>query len=207
MLKDNARSENPFIRSVFNFGLKHPKMAHAFGQMIPPIKNAHIFPWREWPTNQITEDLSEAGIMKALREGDYGRCVYHVPNPQPSSQVTAIQFENGITATFTVQGMSYRDGREIRIDGTKGTVTGRFYNTGYFVDVYEHLTGSSSHYVMPIERQAGAGGDYRIVDGFIDAIQNHTEPLTSGKNSLYSHLIAFAAIRSTESGQTQKIDY
>ena len=182
-------------------------MAHAFGQMIPPIKNAHIFPWREWPTNQITEDLSEAGIMKALREGDYGQCVYHVPNPQPSSQVTAIQFENGITATFTVQGMSYRDGREIRIDGTKGTVTGRFYNTGYFVDVYEHLTGSSSHYVMPIERQAGAGGDYRIVDGFIDAIQNHTEPLTSGENSLYSHLIAFAVIRSTESGQTQKIDY
>jgi predicted dehydrogenase len=151
--------------------------------------------------------MSEEGIMKALREGIYGRCVYHVPNPQPSSQVTSIQFENGITATFTVQGMSYRDGREIRIDGTNGTIFGWFYNTGYFVDVYEHLTGKSTHYKLPIERQAGAGGDYRIVDGFLDAIKNHTEPLTSGNNSLYSHLIAFAAIRSVESGQTQEIPY
>jgi predicted dehydrogenase len=207
MMKDNARSENRMIRSVFKFGLNHPKMAHTLSQLIPPLKNAHIFPWREWPTNQITEDLSDEGIMRALREGIYGRCVYHVPNPQPSSQVTAIQFENGITATFTLQGMSYRDGREIRIDGTKGTLEAKFYNTGYYIDVHDHLTGSTFHYVLPIERQAGAGGDWRIVDGFIDAIKNNTEPLTNGHDSLYSHLIAFASIRSVETGQIQKIKY
>ncbi len=207
MLIDNARSERRSIRSVFNFGLKHPKLAEKLGNLIPPIKNAHIFPWREWPTNQISEDLSEAGLMKALREGIYGRCVYRVPNPQPSSQVTAIQFENGITATFTLQGMSYRDGREIRIDGTKGTIRGNFWNTGYFVDLYEHLTGSTTHYVLPIERVAGAGGDWRIVDGFIDAINGKGPPLTSGKNSLYSHLIAFAADDSVKSGKTEIIKY
>ena len=84
---------------------------------------------------------------------------------------------------------------------------GRFYNTGYFVDVYEHQSGSASHYALPIERQAGAGGDFRIVNGFVDAIRNGKEPLTSGKNSLYSHLIAFAAIKSVETGQSQKISY
>lgn len=207
MMKDNMRAENVFIRSIFKFGLNHPKAARNLAKIIPPIKNAQIFPWRVWPTNQITEDLSDEGIVKALKEGIYGRCVYHVPNPQPSSQVTAIQFENGINATFTVHGMSYRDGREIRIDGTKGTIEGRFYNTGYFVDVHEHQTGASTHYKLPIERQAGAGGDWRIVDGFIDAVRNKTEPLTSGKSALYSHLIAFAAIKSVETGQTQKITY
>lgn len=207
MYKDNMRAENPFIRSVFKFGLKHPGAAQNLAKMIPPMKNAHIFPWRGWPTSQITEDLSDEGIMKALKEGIYGRCVYHVPNPQPSSQVTAIQFENGINATFTVHGMSYRDGREIRIDGTKGTIEGWFYNTGYYVDVYEHLSGKTAHYKLPIERQAGAGGDWRIVDGFVEAIRNRTETVTSGKNSLYSHLIAFAAIRSVETGETQKINY
>lgn len=207
MMMDNARSERKSIRSVFNFGLKHPKLAEKLGNLIPPIKNAHIFPWREWPTNQISEDLSEAGIMKALREGIYGRCIYRVPNPQPSSQVTAIQFENGVTATFTLQGMSYRDGREIRIDGTKGTIRGNFWNTGYFVDLYEHLSGSTTHYVLPIERVAGAGGDWRIVDGFIDAIHGKGEPLTSGRRALYSHLIAFAADQSVKTGQTQKITY
>ena len=73
--------------------------------------------------------------------------------PKSSTQFPESQQFNlkmGSLPHLPVQGMSYRDGREIRIDGTKGTVTGRFYNTGYFVDVYEHLTGSSLHYVCQL---------------------------------------------------------
>lgn len=123
ILLDNSRSEFFLIRNIFKLAIKHPKLARI---LIPPLKSMKLVPWRQWPVDQITEDLSEEGIKKALRETPFGLCIYKIKDAQPISQITVIQFENGITASFTLQGLSYRDGREIRIDGTKGTIKGYF---------------------------------------------------------------------------------
>ena len=37
-------------------------------------------------------------------------------------------FRNGVNATFTMHGSSHREGRETRIDGTRGSLRGGFYN-------------------------------------------------------------------------------
>ena len=201
VMEDNTRSENPFVRWVFHMALKHPRFIR---NLVPQLRKLNLVPWRVWPTDQLSEDLSDEGIMKALREGPYGRCIYRCNNDQPVSQVTNIQFENGITATYTLHGMSYRDGRELRVDGTKGTIKAYFYNTGFYVDLYEHSPIYHRRWKLKLETTAGGGGDFRIVDGFINAINGISPPLTTARESLYSHLMAFAAEKSIKNGQVEK---
>lgn len=202
MLLDNSRAESRVIRFIFKFALKHPKLARI---LIPPLRSMKIVPWRQWPVDQITEDVSDDGIRKALEETPFGVCIYKIKDAQPISQITSIQFENGITASFTLHGLSYRDGREIRIDGTKGTIKGYFYNTGFYVDWFEHATGKEIRFKYPLEKVAGGGGDFKIMDDFVDCIKHNKKPLTSAKESLYSHLMAFAAHESSETGKTIEI--
>ena len=97
--------------------------------------------------------------MRALREGPYGKCVYQCDNDQPAACTASIRFANGVTATYTLHGMSYRDGRELRIDGTKASLTAVFYNTRFRIEIHEHATGKSRSVRLPIERSAGGGGE------------------------------------------------
>ncbi len=202
MMLDNARSESRLIRGIIHLALKYPRFVRF---IFPPIKKHKIVPWRRWPTAQLSNDLSEEGLLKALREGPYGRCIYRCNNDQPVSHVVNIKFENGITATYTLHGMSYRDGRELRIDGTKGSLKAYFYNTGFFIDLFDHLTGSTKKVRLKVETTAGGGGDFKIMDEFIAAIRGITAPPISARESLISHLIAFAAERSVKNQSIEKI--
>lgn len=203
VMQDNARSDKQWVRQTIKLGLKHPRLATA---LIPALKNKyHIIPWRLWPTSQLSNDLNDEGIIKALKEGPFGRCVYHCNNDQPVSQVTSIEFESGATATYTLHGMSYKDGRELRIDGTKGSIKTNFYNTGFFLESYDHISGTTKKYKLALEKVPGGGGDTYIVDGFLNAINGIAPPLTTARESLYSHLMAFAADRSAKDGIVERI--
>jgi len=202
VMLDNARSESRLVRAIFRLALKYPKLART---LFPPLKKYQLVPWRRWPTAQVAEDLSDEGIMKALREGPYGRCIYRCNNDQPVSHIVNILFENGCTATYILHGMSYRDGRELRIDGTKGTIKALFYNTGFYVELYDHLTGKTKKWRLKLETTAGGGGDYKIVDEFINAIKGIAPPPIAPQESLISHLMAFAAERSVKNNSIEKI--
>jgi len=207
ILQDNARSEKFWIRRIFKLILKHPKLARFLSySLFHFLKTYKVFPWRTWPVDeQLTTDLSDEGILQAIQEGPYGRCVYYCNNDQPVSYITNIQFTNDLTATYTLHGMSYRDGRELRIDGTKGSLKANFYNTGFFLETYDHLTGSTRKWKVPLEKVPGGGGDLYIIDGFLDAIHGIAPPLTPAQESLISHLIVFAAERSFKNGTIEKI--
>ena len=58
-------------------------------------KKAYLPIRGNWPAAVLTEDQSEEGILKALREGPYGRCVFRCDNNVCDHQVTDIEFENG----------------------------------------------------------------------------------------------------------------
>jgi DNA repair photolyase len=49
-----------------------------------------------WPTSSISNDTSLEASTKALREGPYGRCVYHCDNNVVDHQVVNIEFENEV---------------------------------------------------------------------------------------------------------------
>jgi predicted dehydrogenase len=146
----------------------------------------------DWPINVISLDLSFEGRMKALREGPYGRCVYHCDNDVVDHQVINMEFENDVTLTFTMQGHSHNNVRTMRYDGTRATL--RASEAADEIAIYDHLTGNEEM-IRPGAVVGGhGGGDTGVMNAFVHALRNPGQaPLTSGRASLESHLMAFAA--------------
>ena len=46
----------------------------------------------KWRAMDVTDDMTEEGMRRALDEGPYGRCVFHCDNDVCDQQTTAIQF-------------------------------------------------------------------------------------------------------------------
>ncbi len=161
-------------------------------------KSAH---WTGWPVSVISDDVSPAGIDRALRSTRYGRCVYRVgDNDQVSSQTVSVLFSNGVNASFSMHSTSHREGREIRVDGTRGSAVGRFYLLEQRLDVSDHKTGAVRTVKYPLSFAPHGGGDFRLFAGFLAAVRGEAEPVTSARESLQSHLMAFAADRAQREG-------
>ena len=148
-----------------------------------------------WPVDVITTDLSEEGRRKALEVGPYGRCVYHCDNDVVDRQVVNLEFEDGAVATFTMTGFSADFSRQLKIFGTKGQIFADM-GTG---EIVLHPFGGEKQ-VVPLEEgsqgSGHGGGDYGILDDFLNILRTGGESRTSAQVSLQSHLICFAAERS-----------
>ena len=165
-----------------------------------------VWPWRGFPVSVITTDTSDEGIDLALRTTNYGKCVYQVgDNDQVSSQTVNILFANGVNASFTMHSTSYREGREIRIDGTKGSIHGWFYQFDQYMRIIDHKTGRNKWIDMPLFFGPHGGGDQKLFAGFLAAVRGDEKPITTAKESLQSHLMAFAADKAQREGIV--IDY
>lgn len=145
-----------------------------------------------WPVTAISVDLSMEGRLKALREGPYGRCVYHCDNDVVDHQTVSMELENGATVAFVMQGHSHNNVRTLRYDGTRATL--RATETTNEIAIYDHLTGSEETF-RPGEVMGGhGGGDTGIMHAFLGALRGSDEAaLTTARESLESHLMAFAA--------------
>ncbi len=148
-----------------------------------------------WPTDAITTDLSEAGILNALHTGPYGRCVYACDNNVVDHQVVNMQFEDEITATFTMTGFSKMDHRRIALFGTKGELA----CDGTKITVFDFLTETTREidcYAGEASLEGGhGGGDEGLIGNFIEAVrEGDSSKIWSGiDESLESHLMVFAA--------------
>ena len=152
----------------------------------------YLRPDTGWPVNVISMDLSMGGRLKALREGPYGRCVYHCDNDVVDHHVVTMEFEGDATLTFTMQGHSHDNVRTMRYDGTRATL--RASEGAHEIVIYDHLTGNRE-VVTPAAVQGGhGGGDTGVMNAFVAALRGlGPTPLTNARASLESHLMAFAA--------------
>lgn len=152
-----------------------------------------------WPTDMLTTDMSLEGRLKALKEGPYGRCVYRCDNDVVDRQVVALEFENGVVASFTMTAFTTDMARQLKVCGTKGQITADM-NTN---TVILHRFDEASPRIIELEtppqtnNYGHGGGDYYLMRDFVRAVQNEgTANLSSAQVSLQSHLICFAAERS-----------
>ena len=148
----------------------------------------------------ITADLSKESILKALRTGPYGRCVFRCDNDVLDNQITLIEMEDGTNVSLNMHGFSYDGGRTLRIHGTRGSVIGDTLLRE--IILHDHLTGRQD-ILHPGKVTGGhGGGDDGLIAAFIRSVQSETQDvMTSGRISLESHLMAFAAEDSRISGQ------
>ena len=168
---------------------------------VPPPETPAEMPvatgWQDWPVSVLTEDKTPEGIERALHETRYGRCVYRVgDNDQPSSQTVNLLFEGGVNASFTMHSTSYREGRETRIDGTRGSLVAGFYNLEQWLRVFDHKTGATR--AVSLEQAGGlhGGADPLLFEGFLASVRGDEPAATSATDALWSHRMAFAADRS-----------
>jgi len=205
------KSELRFYKYIANLRKNHFKRYKILSKLITPLK--YLINYRDWPVEplysrqpeEISEDYSDQAKLRILKTSPYGRCVYKCDNDVVDHQIVNLEFENGVTAILTMHGFSEREGRTLRIDGTKATLIGEFFDSGEQIILYDHLSGGEkvifSQKFSP-ETAVHGGGDFLFIDTFIQSLQNkeNPQPLTNARASLESHLMAFAAEESRIKG-------
>ncbi|WP_152394446.1 Gfo/Idh/MocA family protein [Paenibacillus guangzhouensis] len=161
-------------------------------------------PWARY----MTSDLSQEGILNALHEGPFGRCVYRCDNNVVDHQIVNMEFTNGANASFIMSGLTESGARRVQIMGTKAEIIGDM-DTGIYT-LYRYLTGEKLEINCNTSGDGHGGGDERMVSSFLREVrrfdQNPSYGLTSATASLQSHLIAFASEQSRlKGGQAVKL--
>ncbi len=157
----------------------------------------------DWPCNVLTLNPTSETVRKAIKEGPYGRCVYHCDNNVVDHQVVNICMTDGSTMSFTMSGFTEKNSRFTKFMGTKGEILAdlsentiqiqEFGKKPEIIDVSELSEDFSGH----------AGGDNRMVEEFLDMLLAGKEPeksMTTLERSLESHYIALAAEQSRLDG-------
>jgi predicted dehydrogenase len=159
-----------------------------------------------WPTSLISEDKSLEARTKALKEGPYGRCVYHCDNDVVDHQVVNMEFENEVTASFTMCAFTNEVSRTIKLMGTKGEI--RASHEKHEIMVIDFATGTKEVISLKKPTSGHGGGDAGIMHSFVRLIQNQNEAesLTSADVSIQSHIMAFAAEESRVIKKVIEID-
>ncbi len=154
-----------------------------------------------WLVGVMTDDRSPEGRLKALKEGPYGRCVYHCDNDVVDHQVVNLAYANGVTVSFTMTAFSKEINRTAKLFGTEGEM--RLDMNRNEIQVNRFL--GESRVVTPAKLQGGHnGGDGALMRSFLGQVRsgNRSGGLTSARVSASTHLLAFAAEESRLSGQT-----
>jgi predicted dehydrogenase len=153
----------------------------------------------------ITLDRTPEGVMRALETGPYGRCVYRSDNDVVDHQVVLMRFAGGLSVSLTMQGSSHLEGRTIRIDGTRATLLANEARS--VIEIHDHRTGEEERMTTPRGVGGHGGGDEGLMRAFVGAIHgDRRSVLTSAREAVASHLMAFAAERARVQSEVIDMD-
>jgi predicted dehydrogenase len=159
-----------------------------------------------WPLDVITATFTEEGVMQALREGPYGRCVYECDNDVVDHQVVNLLYENGATASFSMIGCSEHGDRKTSVYGTRGEIRGDLSQLVH----NDYLTGKTEVLDTTLPDTPTGGhwdGDINVLKAFTYAVATgDTSRILSGaRETLETHLTVFAAEQSRREGRTVEV--
>ncbi|RKX97215.1 MAG: gfo/Idh/MocA family oxidoreductase [Spirochaetes bacterium] len=160
----------------------------------------------DWPVSTIATDLSMNGRIKALKEGPYGLCVYNSLNNVLDHQVVNLEFENSVTASFTLSAFTAETSRTIKLMGSKGEIRGHMEKNE--IEIRDFETRETTIISLPrTDGPDGHGnGDLRLMEDWVSRLKKHKKSGLSDSSetslaaSLQSHLMAFAAEESRLKG-------
>lgn len=172
-------------------------------------KKAYLEIAGRWPATVLTSNQSEEGIVKALKEGQYGRCVYRCDNNVCDHQVSIIEFENGVTATFHLSGFTNKIHRTIKVMCEDGDIYGDDAKATIIVTKYSsngRYEGESKEIHTNAGEGGHGGGDCGIVKDFIEGLKSgDLDSRSSIDRSVESHIMAYAAEKSRVENKTINI--
>lgn len=149
---------------------------------------------RDWPVNVIMENPTREGVIEALKDGAYGRCVFGCDNNVVDHQVCNVLFEDGVTLNFTMSGFTNDMSRYLKVMGTKGEIVAD--QTTNIVTVTP-FGGESTIYdinVLAEDLSGHGGGDNAMLTEMFASLNGEAVDASSTiANSVQSHEIAIAS--------------
>ncbi|MFN3180314.1 MAG: Gfo/Idh/MocA family oxidoreductase [Thermus sp.] len=157
---------------------------------------------RGWPLDVVAYPVTWENLLRALREGPYGECVYLGRNDVADHQVVMLEYQDGRTASLHAEGLSRMRFRETRIFGTRGELFG----DGRYLRLYRFGEGER---VMDLETEAEGsirsghgGGDLGLVQAFLEALARGEEGLLEPfSEAVQAHRLTFLAEEARRGGK------
>lgn len=150
----------------------------------------------------VTINTDKESVLQKLEDGPYGRCVFFCDNNVADHQVVNLEFENGVTVSFTMSAFTKDCARTIHLMGTRGQILGNM-ELGT-VEISDFVSGETETIRLDTPVGGHSGSDAAIMKGFVHLVAsgNTKEQKTGADISAESHLIALAAEQSRISGKT-----
>ncbi len=149
----------------------------------------------QWPADVVCLEPTEEALDEALRNGPYGRCVFRCDNNVCDHMSTILEFENGVTATFSLTAQTNNVHRNIHIMCENGEILAddaeRTVEIRHFVGCpADTFTTRTIH--VRTNGSGHGGGDAGIMEDFAAGIETRGESRSSISRSVESHLMACA---------------
>ncbi|MEG2061192.1 MAG: Gfo/Idh/MocA family oxidoreductase [Alistipes sp.] len=162
---------------------------------------------KDWISNfDIPEGATlDEAIEEELRTGMYGRCVYRCDNDVVDHQLLALEMEDEVTISMSMDVFTCDDFRKTHIRMTNGEIDGNEYQLRV-----RQFRGGRTHtynFADTVGQPFHAGADLRLIEDFLWSIRDPSHQfLTPIEESIESHLLCYEADRSRLSGQTVRFD-
>lgn len=149
----------------------------------------------QWPADVVCLEQTEDALKAALETGPYGRCVYRCDNNVCDHMSIAMEFDNGVTATFSLTAQTSACHRKIHIMCENGEIEAD--DGARQIVITKHVSSQTDTFSQRIinVRTNGSGhggGDAGIMEDFCKSIGSKSESRSSISRSVESHLMAGA---------------
>ena len=182
-----------------------------------PVENCRFHAWKVyqptlggWPTDVVCLDQTEEALLEALKTGPYGRCVYRCDNDVCDHMSAVMEFDNGVTATFSLTAQTSDCFRQIHIMCEDGEIEadGRTQQ----IIVRRHVSNQAETFAertinIRTNGSGHGGGDDGIMEDFARVLTSaDSNSRSSISRSVESHLMAFAIEKSRLTGTVVDLD-
>lgn len=152
---------------------------------------------------EISEDIDRDSLLKISEEqtGQYrDLCLYNSDKDTFDNGIAVIDFENDIRATYTVNVVSARSTRQMRVMGTKASLEGDMEEG--IINLWPRFTPDKIVYDVSGRINTGHGGaDDPILNDFFHCCQTGEKPRSSWVDGRSSLQVGLGARESCDTGK------
>lgn len=156
--------------------------------------------------NAVHINPTKENLETILKEGPYGRCVYRSDNNVVDNMVSIIEFENNVSATFNLSAFTKECNRTIKLMFTHGEVGGSFNDNEIRIKKF----GEDEDRLLSLGKNdlSNNNANSNLIKSFINSVsqKNYISPNSNIKDSINSHVMAFAAEYSRVSEEVIYVD-
>ncbi len=189
---------------------KAPKGAADRCLICPVAKSCQFDAWKcyqsvlgQWPADVVCLEQTEDALRQALETGPYGRCVYRCDNNVCDHMSILMEFDSGVTATFSLTAQTSACHRHIHIMCEKGELEAD--DGTREIRITKHVSSQADTFSQRIlhvrtNSSGHGGGDAGIMEDFTASLGT-ADSRSSISRSVESHLMACAIEESRRTGQ------